>query len=156
MIHCETFLAPQFPHLPTNAGPSNSYSLRPGHVAPALYQRHVWHMCYPLKGDCLIMIRISRFGCDWEGQQEINMLFHSAHVKSVPRKARPQGLSLTRLSQGPHAVWHILCTGEVGRPFTENSNGVLLESGNIQALVNVSQTRSLVSKIEYSTYSTGC
>ena len=109
MIHCETFLRPSFLTSEMQALP-----------ALTVLDQGMWlQLCISVtclahvlssQGDCQIMIRISRFGCDWEGQQEINMPFHSAHAKSVPRKAHPQGLSLTRLSQGPHAVWHVLCT----------------------------------------------
>ena len=138
MIHYKAFLGPSFRTSEMQALP-----------ALTVFNQGMWlQLCISItclahvlssQGDCLIMIRISRFGCDWEGQQEINMPFQSAHAKSVPWKARPQGLSLTRLSQGPHAGLHILCTEQSwGAPFTESGNGVLLESGNIQALVNVS------------------
>ena len=159
MIHYEAFLCPSFLTSEMQALP-----------AVTVFDQGMWlQLCISVtclahvlssQGDCLIMMRISRFGCDWEGQQEIHMPFHSAHAKSVPWKARPQGLSLTGLSQGPHAVLHLLCLEESwgapftetwGAPFTENVNGVLLESANIQALASVSSTHRLVSKVEYST-----
>lgn len=139
MIHYEAFLHPSFLTSEMQALP-----------ALTVFDQGMWlQLCISVtclahvlssQGDCLIMMRISRFGCDWEGQQEINMPFHSAHTNSVPWKAYPQGLSLTGLSQGPHAqVLCLLCLEQSwGAPFTENVDGVLLESANIQALATVS------------------
>lgn len=139
MIHYEAFLRPSFLTSEMQALP-----------ALTVFDQGMWlQLCISVmclahvlssQGDCLTMMRISRFGCDWEGQQEIHMPFHSAHAKSVPWKARPQGLSLTKLSQGPHAqVLCLLCLEQSwGAPFTENVNGALLESANIQALATVS------------------